>query len=146
MQYKPETPQWMTWVKSSGRDTFRPHVLFPWAFHNRVTDGNHCVVRWNSYEVQSILPKSRFHVYNSDVKSIPVICVYQDLKVPLVTASVVFEDPSALTKKHINVALSGSCFSTCSFNKHAKPKSTKSQGIEYILMGAETEQTSEASS
>lgn len=50
---------------------------------------------------QSIPPKCRFNVYNSDVKSIAVICVYQGLKVPLVTASVLFEDPS----KTINVGL-----------------------------------------
>lgn len=50
-------------------------------------------------EVQSVPPKYSFNVCNSDVKPIPVNCVYQDLKVPLVTASVLFEDPSAWTTK-----------------------------------------------
>lgn len=52
-------------------------------------------------EVQSILPECRPNVNNSDIKSIPVICVYQDRKGPLVTASVLF-DPHLKT---INVGL-----------------------------------------
>ncbi len=88
-------------------------------------------------EVQSIPLKCRFNVYNSDVKSIPVNCVYRDLKVPLVTASVLFEGPSALTKK-LGMR-DWKLFFTCSFNKHVKYKSTKGQGREYIPMGAETE-------
>ena len=51
--------------------------------------------------VPNIPPKCRFNVYNLDVKSNPVICVYGGLKVPLVTDRVLFDTH----QKSINAGL-----------------------------------------
>lgn len=60
--------------------------------------------------------------------SIPVICVYQDLKVPLVSATVLFEDPSALIKKKSYECGTASCFSPAALTNTLSQKVQKSRG------------------